>query len=108
MSTFPVTFVTADGCEHHVQVEAGQNLMQAALDNLVPGISGDCGGFCTCATCHAYVDPDWQRVAGGRSDDEQAMLMGNPYLKDNSRLTCQMPMSEALAGIRLILPESQY
>lgn len=107
-STFPVTFVTADGREHTVHVEEGQNLMQAALDNRVPGIAGDCGGFCICATCHAYVDPAWRHVAGQRSDDEQAILMANAYLQENSRLTCQMLMSETLAGIRLNLPVSQY
>lgn len=108
MSSYRITLIEHDGQQHELAAEEGQSIMQTALDNLVPGISGDCGGFCTCATCHGYVDPDWLQRLPPADEDELAMLEGSPYIKPNSRLTCQIKMREELNGIVVQLPESQY
>lgn len=102
-----VTYISADGNETVVNVENGENLMQAALDNNVAGILGDCGGGCACATCHVYVDPAWAEKAGEPSDLESDMLEGLLEPQPTSRLSCQIIMSDELDGIVVRLPESQ-
>ncbi len=69
-----VTFNDFAGGTHTVEVPAGTSLMRAATDNRVPGIDGDCGGNCACATCHVYVDPDWSDRVGARTATEEDML----------------------------------
>ena len=82
--------------------------MNAALDNLVPGIDADCGGECSCATCHVIVDPAWIGVVGKPSEQEESMLDLNPDREPNSRLSCQIPVSDAIDGLVVQLPEFQY
>ena len=103
-----VRFVQADGGERVVDVPVGQDLKQAALDDLVPGITGDCGGFASCGTCHAYVSPEFAGRIPPPSVDEADMLDGmlGPVTA-TSRLTCQVTMTEELAGMCLHLPEVQ-
>lgn len=103
-----VRYVQADGTDTVLDVPVGQNLKQAALDALVPGIIGDCGGFATCGTCHAYVTDDYLGRLPAPSEDEEIMLEGllGPVTA-TSRLTCQIPMADALDGITLTLPETQ-
>lgn len=103
-----VTYIESDGTRHDVEVESGQNLMQAALDNLVPGILGDCGGVCSCATCHLYVDAAWRDRLPPRGDDERFLLEGVPDACEDSRLGCQIRVSDELDGLVLRLPEEQY
>jgi 2Fe-2S ferredoxin len=81
--------------------------MQIALDNAVPGILGDCGGACSCATCHAYVDARWTEKLPAVSETEAFMLEGVPEPRANSRLCCQIKMQAALDGIVVQLPEVQ-
>lgn len=102
-----VTYVSFDGEKQTVEVENGDNLMQAALDNGVSGILGDCGGGCACATCHVMVDDAWAEKAGGASELEADMLDGLIDPKPTSRLSCQIIMSDELDGIVVHLPESQ-
>lgn len=102
-----VTYISFTGEETVIEVENGENLMQAALDNNVAGILGDCGGGCACATCHVYVDPDWAAKAGEPSELEVDMLDGLLEPQPTSRLSCQIIMSDELDGIVLRLPESQ-
>jgi len=78
-----------------------------ALDNAVPGILGDCGGSCSCATCHAYVDAHWADKLPAISETETFMLEGVPDPRENSRLCCQIKMQVALDGIVVQLPEVQ-
>jgi 2Fe-2S ferredoxin len=103
-----VTFIQHSGEESTVEVENGVSLMRAALDNLVPGIDADCGGECSCATCHILVAEDWVGKAGQPGDQENSMLDLNPDREATSRLACQIPMSEDLDGIVVNLPEFQY
>lgn len=102
-----VTFITSDGEKHVVEIDNGINLMQAALDNGVPGILGDCGGGCACATCHVFVDDAWVERTGKPSELEVDLLEGALEYKDTSRLSCQIEMSDELDGVVVHLPVSQ-
>lgn len=103
-----VVFIEFNGTEHAVEAENGKSLMQTAVDHMVPGIVGDCGGCCTCATCHGYVDEAWISRLKPRSDDETMMLEGALAVKPNSRLTCQITVQPELDGLVVRLPESQF
>ena len=102
-----IRFIEHDGTEHVVEGEVGNSLMQTARDNLVPGIIGDCGGNCSCATCHGYVDPDWIGKLPPQSEEEAMMLDGAMHLENNSRLTCQIKVKPELDGLVVRLPISQ-
>lgn len=103
-----VIFIEHSGTEHVVEGETGKSVMQTALDHLVPGIVGDCGGCCSCATCHGYVDPAWIGKVGPVQPDEAMMLEGALHVEANSRLTCQITLKPELDGVIVRLPESQY
>ena len=102
-----ITFVEHDGTQHEVELEAGKSLMQIAMDNGVPGIDADCGGACACGTCHVIVDPTWMNATGSASADELQMLDMTPEKADTSRLSCQIKVTDAMAGMVLHLPEYQ-
>lgn len=101
-------YIEANGAQHEVDVEVGQNLMEAAVDNMIDGIIGECGGVCSCATCHVYVDPAWQSKLPPVDDMEESMLDMANDPQDNSRLSCQIEMTEELDGIILRTPVSQF
>lgn len=103
-----VKFIEFNGTEHVVDANNGESIMVAATSNLVPGIDADCGGECSCATCHVMISSDWQSKLRPRSEQEESMLDLNPDRTDESRLSCQIPMSEELDGIEVRLPEFQY
>ena len=103
-----VIFIEHNGTRHEVDASNGASLMRAAVDNNVPGIDADCGGACACATCHVYVDPAWLARTGARTEMEASMLSFAAATQENSRLSCQIEMSDALAGIVLRLPEGQH
>jgi 2Fe-2S ferredoxin len=103
-----IIFLAFKGGSHTVEVPVGTTLMRAATDNGVPGIDGDCGGNCACATCHVYVDSEWSARVGPRNATEEAMLNSVDELRDTSRLACQITLSEALDGLVVGLPEAQH
>ncbi len=103
-----IKFIEHDGTENVVEVETGISVMNAAIDNMVPGIDADCGGECSCATCHVIVDDDWIDVVGRPGEQEESMLDLNPDREENSRLSCQIPVSDELDGLVVRLPEFQY
>jgi 2Fe-2S ferredoxin len=103
-----VTFIEHDGTEHNVEAEAGSSLMQIALDNLVPGIDADCGGECSCATCHVMVKTQWLEKVGSPSDAEDSMLDLNPEREASSRLACQIKVTDLHDGLIVDLPEFQF
>jgi 2Fe-2S ferredoxin len=82
--------------------------MQAAVRSGVPGIDADCGGSCSCATCHVYVDEAWLEKVGLLSPTEEAMLSLSTDRKDNSRLACQIEVTEELDGLVVTTPEFQF
>ena len=102
-----VTFIEHDGTIHRVQAPTERTLMQIAVDNAVPGILGDCGGSCSCATCHGYVDSRWADRLPPQSETEVFMLESVPDLRAGSRLCCQIKMHAELDGIVVQLPEEQ-
>ena len=103
-----ITYIEHDGTEHVVDVKNGLTVMEGAVKNNLPGIDADCGGACACATCHVYVDPAWLAQTGARTEMEESMLSFAAATQENSRLSCQIEMSDALAGIVLRLPDGQH
>lgn len=103
-----IRFIQHDGSERSVEASSGQSLMQAAVENMVPGILADCGGGCACATCHSYVDDAWLARLPAPSDDETMMLDGSLHTRPNSRLSCQVKLSDELDGMIVRLPASQF
>ncbi len=103
-----VTYVSSSGVSRKIDVPAGISVMQAALNHRVEGILGECGGNCMCATCHVYVDESFLDQIPAAKDNEKFMLsivVEGPQI--NSRLSCQIKMSEELDGIVVRLPGKQ-
>ena len=103
-----VVFVEHQGNQHEANAYKGESLMEAAVSNDVPGIDADCGGNCACGTCHVFVNADWLSKVGQRSEMENLMLEYAENLKSNSRLSCQIEISEELEGLTVELPKEQY
>lgn len=103
-----IAYLTNAGATIEVDVPQGQNLMDAAVRNNVPGIDGDCGGAAACATCHIYVDDAWLAKLPPQSDMERSMLEFAEDVRENSRLGCQIKMSPELDGLQVAVPESQH
>lgn len=103
-----ILFIDHGGDEYPVEVTPGRSLMQAAVSNGVPGIDADCGGSCSCATCHVYVDEKWLAKVGEVNPTEDAMLSLSTDRKDNSRLSCQIQVTEELEGLVVTTPEFQF
>ena len=103
-----ITYIQFDGTENVVDVKPGLSVMEGAVKNNVPGIDADCGGACACATCHCYVDEAWLDKTGERSAMEESMLDFAANVEPNSRLSCQIKVSDELDGLIVRLPESQY
>ncbi|PKO84022.1 MAG: hypothetical protein CVU17_05425 [Betaproteobacteria bacterium HGW-Betaproteobacteria-11] len=101
-----VTFILKDGSRQTLDATEGETVMQLATGNGVPGIEGACGGFCSCATCHVYVESD--HALPPIADDEEAMLAGTAAsLEANSRLGCQIRLTPELDGLVVRMPERQ-
>lgn len=103
-----IKFIEHDGTKHDVEANNGDSIMITAINNLVPGIDADCGGECSCATCHVIVDSAWTERVGNLGETEDAMLDLNPDREEHSRLSCQIKVSDDLDGIIINLPEFQY
>ena len=103
-----IKFIEFDGTEHVVEGANDSSIMEAAVTNLVPGIDADCGGECSCATCHVMVSENWLEKVGLPGEMEESMLDLNPERQENSRLSCQVEVSEDLDGLRVTMPEFQF
>ena len=103
-----VTFIAHNGTRHEVQAPAGLSLMRAAIDNNVPGIDGDCGGQCACATCHVFIGAPWADRIPPPQQTEDEMLNFTAEREPESRLACQVVMTEALDGIEVRMPAGQH
>ena len=100
-----VVFITLDGAQRVVDATVGESVMAAAVRNGIPGIIGECGGNCSCATCHVYVDEAWYRKTGGPDDMESDMLeITVAERKPTSRLSCQIKSAPELDGLVLRVP----
>lgn len=103
-----ITYIQPDGSRQEVEAEPGSTVMEAAIRNGVPGIEAECGGACSCATCHVYVDEDWVAATGEAEPMEQDMLDFAYDVRPTSRLSCQITVVEELDGLRVQTPEKQY
>jgi ferredoxin, 2Fe-2S len=103
-----VIYIEHDGVEHAVDVQLSDTLMQGAVWNRVPGILGHCGGVGGCATCQVYVEEAWINRTGQPSQSERRTLRFAFERKANSRLACQIVMTEALDGLVVRMPPRQF
>lgn len=102
-----ITYIEHNGTEHAVDVKTGFSVMEGAVRHNVPGIDAECGGACSCATCHVFVDEGWLAKTGERTAMEETILDFAEGVEPNSRLSCQIKVSDALDGLILRMPESQ-
>src|SRR6478735_1598351 len=102
-----IRFIEHNGKQHEVDASNGMSVMNAAIDNLVPGIDADCGGECSCATCHVIVDDQWMNTVGQPGEREESMLDLNPERTTCSRLSCQIAVTDKLNGLVVTVPEFQ-
>jgi len=96
-----IVYIEPDGTRKEVEVQVGYSVMEGATMNGVEGIEAECGGACSCATCHAYVDKAWLGKLQKMDGMEDSMLESASERKPNSRLTCQIQVSEDLDGLVL-------
>lgn len=100
-------FVAPDNTRSEVQAPVGANLMEVAVANGIDGILADCGGSLVCGTCHVVVPERFQALLPQQSDMERDMLECVPYPQANTRLCCQIALTEALDGLELHVPHAQ-
>ena len=103
-----IIYIEFNSTEHAVTVTPGLSVMEGAVRNNIPGIDAECGGACSCATCHVYVDPDWVNKTGERNTLEASLLEFAANVKPNSRLACQIKVTEELNGLVVRMPEGQH
>ena len=102
-----ITYIDVAGVARTVDGETGSTVMETAIKNGVPGIEAECGGACACSTCHVYIDEAWREVTGEPSPMEEDMLDFAFDVKPNSRLSCQLKVTDALDGLVVTTPERQ-
>lgn len=103
-----ITFIQPDGTQQTVDATTGMTVMEAARLSQVPGIEAECGGACACATCHVYVDELWTGKAGKAQSMEEDMLDFAFDVRPESRLSCQIKVTDALDGLVLRVPAKQF
>ena len=102
-----ITFIEASGETFVTEAQNGSTVMETAILNSVPGIVAECGGACTCATCHVYVEEAWTEVVGGPSVMEEDMLDFAFDVRPSSRLSCQIKVRDELDGLVVRVPNRQ-
>lgn len=102
-----ITFIESDGTVYETDAQNGSTVMETAIGNGVPGVVAECGGACTCATCHVYVDEAWTEVVGPPSVMEEDMLDFAFDVRPTSRLSCQIKVRDQLDGLVVRVPARQ-
>ena len=102
-----INYITHDNQTHTIDVQNGLTVMEGAVQNDIPGIDADCGGGMACATCHVYVDDFWFEKLPQKDDGEEDMLDMAYEPKKNSRLSCQITVSDDLDGLIVNIPSKQ-
>jgi 2Fe-2S ferredoxin len=102
-----ITYIDFAGTPRTVEADIGATVMETAIKNSIPGIEAECGGACACSTCHVYVDPAWREQTGEPAPMEEDMLDFAFDVRPNSRLSCQIKVTEALDGLIVTTPERQ-
>lgn len=103
-----ITFISHDGKEQSFEANDGMTVMEVAIKNSVEGIDADCGGACACATCHVYLQGEWAEKFREREEMESDMLDFAHEVEENSRLCCQIKVSEETDGLVVKVPASQF
>ena len=103
-----ITYIEFNGTAHEVDAKNGMTVMEGAIKNMIPGIDAECGGACACATCHVYIDEKWTAIVGKPEEMEEDMLDFGFDVRENSRLSCQITVSDELDGLVVRLPEQQF
>lgn len=103
-----INFKDHSGAVRTIDADLGSTVMETAIRNNIPGIEAECGGACACATCHVYVDEAWREKTGSASAMEESMLDFAQNVEPNSRLSCQIRVTDALDGLIVRLPEDQH
>lgn len=103
-----ITFKQPDGTAQTVDAENGMTVMEAAKLQEIPGIEAECGGACACATCHVYIDDAWTEATGGPEEMEEDMLDFAFDVREQSRLSCQIKVTDKLDGLVVTVPPKQF
>ncbi len=98
--------VDRDGVAHEVECKPGLKVMEV-LRELDYGVAAICGGMCSCATCHIYVDGAWLEKLPPPMSDERELLSELSHYRENSRLSCQVEMTAALSGLKVTIAEDE-
>lgn len=101
-----ITYVLPDGREQTVDVTAGQSVMDGSVRNNLPGIVAECGGSCSCATCHVFVDPEYAALFDEPISEETELVEFLDGACERSRLSCQLIVSAACDGARVVVPDT--
>lgn len=102
-----ITYIEYDGTEHVADVPVGMSVMKGAVRHNIPGIEAQCGGCCSCATCHVHVAEQWWDKIGDPQETEKEVLEFADAVGEYSRLSCQILVTEDLDGLVVTMPESQ-
>ena len=102
-----IIFIDKSGKNKSAEVDAGLSVMEGAIQNDIPGIDADCGGAMACATCHVYVEEKWLDKIPKAEEAEEDMIDMAFDPKKNSRLSCQLIVSDELNGLTVTTPEKQ-
>jgi len=103
-----IMYITTDGNRHEIDGENGYSVMEGAINNDIDGIVAECGGACACATCHSYIDDAWLGKLPPMDDMEDSMLDAAYERKHNSRLTCQIEVTDELDGLVVHVADNEY
>ncbi len=103
-----IIYLTPAGKRHEVEVDTGYTIMEGAINNDIDGIVAECGGACACATCHSYIDEAWVEKLPAMDDMEDSMLDAAFERKENSRLTCQIEVTDEMEGLVVHVAENDY
>ena len=102
-----ITYIDSSGNQKTIDVAIGLSVMEGAIQNNIPGIDADCGGGMACATCHVYVKEEWFNKIPPKNEGEDDMLDQAYKPQKNSRLSCQIEVSDNIDGLEVNLPEKQ-
>lgn len=100
-----IVVVNQAGEEQEMEAPVGRSLMEVIRDNGYDELLALCGGCCSCATCHVHLDPAYMDKVPPISDDESDLLDSSDHRNEYSRLSCQVPMTEELAGLRVTIAQ---
>ena len=91
-----------------LEAKSGETLMEALRDNGYSDIEAVCGGVCSCSTCHVYIEGDWFSKLGERSEDENQLVTSTDQFKENSRLSCQVTVTDEMDGMAITIAQQCY